>query len=58
MLTIQEGQKVEKIRVALTKTAKVDAWEDSEEEEEEYERDIYYSDLDFSSDEDDLKYNS
>src|SRR3954447_6462071 len=56
MLTIQEGQKVEKISVALTRTAKVDAWENSEEEEEDEEQDIYFSDLDFSSEEE-LEYN-
>lgn len=59
MLTIQGGQWTERIRVALTKTAKVDTWEDSEdsEEGEEYEQDMYYSDLDFSSEEEDLEYN-
>src|SRR3954454_9086712 len=49
ILTIQEGQRVEKISVALTRTAKVDAWENSDEEEENEERDVYFSDLDFSS---------
>ena len=54
VLTIQEGQKVVRIPVALTKTAKVDTWEDSEDEDEEM--DIYYSDF-TSEEEDDLEYN-
>ena len=60
LLTIQEGQKVVKIPVALTKTAKVDTLEDSDDEEdyEEDELDIYYSGLSASdTDEEDIEYN-
>ena len=50
ILTIQDEKRTANIPVALTKTAKVDTWEDSESEEEEEEEeddelDVYYSEL-------------
>ena len=46
-----------RIKALLTKTAKVDTWEDSESEEEEKdeELDVYYSE--HSSEDEDLEYN-
>jgi hypothetical protein len=57
-LMLQDGQKISRIPVTFTKTRKVEAWEDSEDDnDEDYEEiNICYSDIDFSS-EDNLEYN-
>ena len=57
-LTIRDKDKIARIPITFTKTSKVDAWEDSESEEESdelFETSIYYSDLE--SPEEDLSYN-
>src|SRR4051794_30064341 len=58
LLTIQGEHKTSRIHVTFTRTCKVDAWEDSDSEEEnsDEEANIYYSDLEYSSD-DSLDYN-
>src|SRR5438045_4024100 len=48
ILTIQDGKRTANIPVALTKTAKVDTWEDSESEEEEEEEEDDELDVDYS----------
>ena len=57
-LILQDGQRISRIPVTFTKTRKVKAWEDSEDDnDEDYEEiNICYSDIDFSS-EDNLEYN-
>ena len=59
IFTIKKGGKVVRIPVALTKTTRLHAMEESKEEyDDEYdESNIYYSDLSPSDDDDNLEYN-
>ena len=60
IFTIKKGQRVVRIPVTLTKTAKLHATKEPKEEydDDEYnESNIYYSDLSLSDDDDDLEYN-
>src|ERR1044071_3470912 len=60
IFTIKKGQRVVRIPVTLTKTAKLHATKEPEDEydDDEYnESNIYYSDLSLSDNDDDLEYN-